>query len=284
MTQLKQRYMDYTQTERDGRLPVLDGARTLFVLIVGAYHIWQQSWLTPAIPWFGERISLDFLMRSGYIWVDALLLLSGFLLYLPYAEANEDGKSLPRVLPFYRNRLLRIAPSYYLNVLIMLFFVALPRGLYNSASGTLDSARLTKDLLAHATFTHNLFPFSYTGSPLNGTLWTLGVEMQFYLLFPFIARCFGKKPLLTYLAMAGIGVFLSLLCEHTAGYDAIFQPAARASGCVRQRHGGRLRIRGAQAAHEAGQVDGDSLHRAVLCGGVGDHYAAQGAGRHKRLR
>lgn len=204
MTQLKQRYMDYTQTERDGRLPVLDGARTLFVLIVGAYHIWQQSWLTPAIPWFGERISLDFLMRSGYIWVDALLLLSGFLLYLPYAEANEDGKSLPRVLPFYRNRLLRIAPSYYLNVLIMLFFVALPRGLYNSASGTLDSARLTKDLLAHATFTHNLFPFSYTGSPLNGTLWTLGVEMQFYLLFPFIARCFGKKPLLTYLAMASI--------------------------------------------------------------------------------
>ena len=201
MTTLKQRYINYTQTERDGRLPVLDGARTLFVLIVGAYHIWQQSWLTPVIPWPGGGISLDFLMRSGYIWVDALLLLSGFLLYLPYAEANEDGKKLPRVLPFYRNRLLRIAPSYYLNVLIMLFFVALPRGSYNTAAGTLNGARMTKDLLAHATFTHNLFQFSYTGSPLNGTLWTLGVEMQFYLLFPLVARCFGKKPLLTYLGM-----------------------------------------------------------------------------------
>ena len=202
MTTLKQRYINYTQTERDGRLPVLDGARTLFVLIVGAYHIWQQSWLTPVIPWFNGGVSLDFLMRSGYIWVDALLLLSGFLLYLPYAEANEDGKRLPRVLPFYRNRLLRIAPSYYLNVLIMLFFVALPRGSYNTAAGTLNGARMTKDLLAHATFTHNLFQFSYTGSPLNGTLWTLGVEMQFYLLFPLVARCFGKKPLLTYLGMA----------------------------------------------------------------------------------
>ena len=54
MTTLKQRYIDYTQTERDGRLPVLDGARTLFVLIVGAYHIWQQSWLTPHFKLFGQ--------------------------------------------------------------------------------------------------------------------------------------------------------------------------------------------------------------------------------------
>ena len=115
MTTLKQRYINYTQTERDGRLPVLDGARTLFVLIVGAYHIWQQSWLTPVIPWFNGGVSLDFLMRSGYIWVDALLLLSGFLLYLPYAEANEDGKRLPHVLPFYRNRLLRIAQENCLD-------------------------------------------------------------------------------------------------------------------------------------------------------------------------
>lgn len=202
MTGLQQRYIAYTETERDGRLPVLDGARTLFVLIVGWYHIWQQSWLTPGFLLFGRYISLDFLMRAGYIWVDALLLLSGFLLFLPYAEANENGKSLPRILPFYRNRFLRIAPSYYLNILVMLLFVALPKGLYNTHTGDLDGARLAKDLLAHATFTHSLFPFSYTGSPLNGTLWTLSVEMQFYLLFPLVARLFGKKPLWTYAGMA----------------------------------------------------------------------------------
>ena len=204
MTSLQQRYISYTETERDGRLPVLDGARTLFVLIVGWYHIWQQSWLTPGFRIFGKHISLDFLLRSGYIWVDALLLLSGFLLYLPYAEAGESSKKLPRVLPFYRNRFLRIAPSYYVNILVMLLFVALPKGLYNTQYGTMDSARLTKDLLAHATFTHSLFQFSYTGSPLNGTLWTLSVEMQFYLLFPLVARLFTKKPLWTYAGMAMI--------------------------------------------------------------------------------
>jgi len=205
MTRLKERYLNYTQTERDGRIPALDGARALFVFFVGYYHIWQQSWLTPAFFIGGQYFSLDFLVRSGYIWVDALLLLSGFLLYLPYAQAQEDEKALPRVLPFYRNRILRIVPSYYFNILIMLFFVALPQKLYMAGDRvTLDTTRMLKDLAAHATFTHTLFDFSYIGSPLNGSLWTLGVEMQFYLIFPLLARLFGKKPLLTYLGMTGV--------------------------------------------------------------------------------
>lgn len=201
---LKQKYIAYTQTERDGRLPALDGARALFVLLVGAYHIWQQSWLTPLIDFAGVRFSFDPLLRSGYIWVDAMLLLSGFLLYLPYAEASEDGRALPRVLPFYKKRALRIIPSYYLCILIMLFFAALPQGSFNNANGTLNAPRLYKDLAAHATFMHTLFRFSYTGTPLNGTLWTLGVEVQFYLIFPLVARLFRKRPGLTYAGMIAV--------------------------------------------------------------------------------
>lgn len=202
MSTLKQRFEAYTATERGGRLPALDGARALFVFFVAAFHIWQQSWLTPAFTVLGQRVSLDPLLRSGYIWVDAMLLLSGFLLYWPYAEAAESGKPLPRVLPFYRRRLLRIVPSYYLCVAVMLVFVALPKGSYHNPDGTLNAWHMGRDLLAHATFTHTLFPFSYTGSPLNGALWTLGVEMQFYLIFPFVARLFKKWPAPTYLALA----------------------------------------------------------------------------------
>ena len=35
MSGLVQRYLAYTETERDKRLPALDGARVLFVLFVG---------------------------------------------------------------------------------------------------------------------------------------------------------------------------------------------------------------------------------------------------------
>lgn len=179
----------YRGPQSEERVDVLDGIRVLFVLLVGWYHIWQQSWLTPHI---GE-ISLDFMVRSGYEWVDAMLLLSGFLLYLPYA----GGKKL-NVLQFYKKRAARIIPSYFLFILIMLFAVVFPQGGYQSVWEGV------RDILAHVTFTHNLFEFSYTGSPINGVVWTLAVEMQFYLLFPLLCVCFKKKPLLTWLCMSAV--------------------------------------------------------------------------------
>lgn len=187
-------YRDATQAQ-DGRIPALDGLRALMVLIVISFHIWQQSWLTPSIPWFGRRISLDFLLRSGYIWVDGMLLLSGFLLYLPYAQR---GRALPSTRQFYRRRFFRIVPTYLLNLLVVFLVVALPERRYATPSAA------TRDILAHVTFTHNLFPFSYVNTPLNGALWTLAVEVQFYLLFPLLARAFRRMPVVTYLGMAGV--------------------------------------------------------------------------------
>ncbi len=200
------------QTALDPRhLDVLDGVRALCVLLVAWFHIWQQSWLTPywtvsegqgflvdfllrmGVCTEGQTFSLDFLLRSGYLWVDGLILLSGFLLYLPYAQA---GNRLPAIGPFYKRRLIRILPSYLLCV-IPLFILACVRGRYGSA------ADAVQDLLAHLTFTFNLFRSTYFFSPINGALWTIAVEMQFYLLFPFLARAYRKAPLLTYVIMAG---------------------------------------------------------------------------------
>ena len=66
------------------------------------------------------------------------------------------------------------------------------------------------DLLSHLTFTQNLFPQAYTGTGLNVALWTVAVEMQFYLFFPFLSWAFEKKPALTYLSMVVLS-FLSKL-------------------------------------------------------------------------
>lgn len=184
-------FRPYTQAPDPAHIDVLDGFRVLCVFLVGWYHIWQQGWLTPSFVIAGRVISLDFLLRSGYLWVDGLLLLSGFLLYLPYTESSRN----PGILSFYKRRLIRILPSYLLCVL-PLFVIACVKGDYPSAGDAV------KDLAAHLTFTHTLFPFSYQNTPLNGALWTLGVEMQFYLLFPFLARAFKKHPAVTWLCMA----------------------------------------------------------------------------------
>ena len=69
--------------------------------------------------------------------------------------------------------------------------------------GFSDGGRLAKDLLAHLGFVHNLWNFSYNSTRLNVVLWTLAVEVQFYLLLPALAPVFRKHPLAVYLAMVG---------------------------------------------------------------------------------
>lgn len=191
MDQARIHWRSFSQAPDPKQIDVLFGVRALLVFLVGWYHIWQQAWLS-SLRLFGAEISVYPLVTTGYLWVDGLILLSGFLLYLPYAEA---GSRLPRIGAFYKRRLIRILPSYLLCVIPM-FVLACVQGRYSSG---LDAA---KDLAAHLTFTHNLFPFSYFSSPINGALWTLAVEMQFYLLFPFLAWAYKRWPLVTWLLLA----------------------------------------------------------------------------------
>ncbi len=178
---------------------VLDGVRALCVFFVAWFHVWQQSWLSPGFKWFGQTVSLDFVVRSGYIFVDGLILLSGFLLFLPYARHKAEGEKLPAIRDFYVKRVMRIVPSYYFCVFLMLFAVAIPQGRYASLGA------LLKDVLMHLTFTHTLSPETYLQTPLNGALWTLGVEMHAYIVFPLLAMGFVKKPWITASLMMGAG-------------------------------------------------------------------------------
>lgn len=178
---------------------VCDGLRTIAILIVGWFHIWQQSWLYPGIDLFGRHISFDPLVRSGYIWVDMMILISGFCLYLPWARRAKEGAAQLRAPDFYARRLIRIHPSYLLTLAIMLA-VALYTGAYSSKE------HLRLDLASHLTYTHMFFYNAYYATNLGGSLWTLAVEMQFYLIFPLLARAFERKPATTFCAMVGVSL------------------------------------------------------------------------------
>ena len=194
----------------------LYGFRVLMTLLVANFHIWQQSWLPQTVTLLGSRISFDYITRTGYIFVDGLILLSGFLLFLPHAGCRREGTKPPSVLAFYRNRLWRILPSYLLAVLAAYFLFALPQGSYAS-----EGARRL-DLWSHLTLTHTFFLQPYYGTPLNGVLWTVCIEMQFYLLFPLLARWTRKKPGLTLGLMMAAGwlyrAFIYYKVEDTAMY------------------------------------------------------------------
>ena len=186
-----------TGTPKKEYLAAADFLRVFSVGLVACFHIWQQSWLDPGFRAFGVYLDLQRIIRRGYMAVDLMLLLSGFLLYLPVARAARTGAPMPDTKEFYFRRAVRILPSYLAAIGIALAFALAGGGTF---------ASLGKDLLAHLTFTHTFWRETYQWTALNAGLWTLAVEMQFYLLFPPLSRAFRKKPWLTFAAMTAAGL------------------------------------------------------------------------------
>lgn len=194
---------DY-QTEH---IDVLDGIRAISILIVVWFHFWQQSWLMPIVGDF----NIDWIPRNGALLVDMMILLSGFCLFLPYARSMVYGTTTSTAKTFYVKRGARILPSYYFSVLLILFLFALPLKEYVSKEV------MWKDLITHFFFINNFSYDTLIGTKLNGVLWTVAVEVQFYLLFPLLAKCFQKRPVLTYSGMTMLGLVSSHLISKNWG-------------------------------------------------------------------
>lgn len=182
---------------------VLDGVRAMGVLTVVWFHFWQQTWLRPVVklPFTGWQLGLEWLPRSGYIMVDLLLVLSGFCLFLPIARQMARGEmnaGQVDVRAFYRRRAMRILPSYYFCILLILFAVVLPTWPYTNA------AEFWRDLLANLTMTQTFFAETFFFTKFNVVLWTVCIEMQFYLLFPLLARVFARRPVASAALMIGV--------------------------------------------------------------------------------
>ena len=185
-----------------GRIPELDGLRVLMIFIVSWFHIWQQSWLEPSFEIGGVWFSLDHIARSGYVWVDATILLSAFLMALPLARKQAAGAADPlegfSAREFYLRKARRILPGYGFILLVVFFGICLPWNLYYG-----NGPYIVKDLFTHFTL---IFPFwrdTYIYTPLGAASWTLAVVALGYLLFPLTARSLQKHPARVLCAMAG---------------------------------------------------------------------------------
>ncbi len=188
---------DYDADIFPRRYDFLDGIRGLSILLVVIFHIWQQSWMWPTFYIGNITINLNHFALAGFMGVEALFVLSGFCLFLPYAKACFTGKEYKvRPWTFYKKRLLRIVPSYFISIALLLVF---DKSVY---IGT--GVEFVQNLLGHLLFVENMMtPFG--GSYINVVYWSLAVEMQFYILFPLIAGLMRRHPHLTMLVVALIG-------------------------------------------------------------------------------
>ena len=100
-----------------GRLHGVEGLRGVAALAVLAYHVWLFGPLGHlALPGPAERVAAD--LRFGLI---LFFVLSGFLLFRPFAAAALTGSSRPRTRAYLTNRALRILPAYWAILLLVGF-------------------------------------------------------------------------------------------------------------------------------------------------------------------
>ncbi|MEU9166750.1 acyltransferase [Streptomyces sp. NPDC048420] len=147
---------------RAGRVSGLDGLRTLAVALVVVYHVERD-----VVP-------------GGSVAVDVFFTISGFVITrLLLAEyVRHGGISL---MSFYRRRWLRLVPA----MLAMCAFCAV-LGMTTSLSGfagSVQAAGLSATFLTNVVRAMETGPYSGLTAPLAHT-WSLGVEEQFYLLWP----------------------------------------------------------------------------------------------------
>ena len=198
--------------QRSDYIGILNGIRAYSILIVAGFHSWQQSWLQNLFPsnLLGVRnFSLNWVPRTGYMFVDVMLLISGFCLFLPYARQMTDplAPEPDNLRTFFKKRAARILPSYYLCLLLYLIFWVRP-------SDYANIKQYLQDIFAHLTFTQTFWPESYIGTKFPTALWTLGVEMQFYLVFPLLARVFRRFPLVCWAVLSVLAQVYIVLFAH----------------------------------------------------------------------
>lgn len=178
-----------------GRLPSLDGLRALAILLVLGSHFLY----TAGFPF--DAHSLAFVFLDGELGVRIFFVISGFIITRLLLDEDREYGSISLRL-FYFRRALRILPVYYGYLSILAVF--------SMAGRYSDSA---SSWLGCLTFTRNLIG---RGNSATEHFWSLSVEEQFYLCWPFLflSLRLGKRRLLALIVLLVVTV-LAVAVRHS---------------------------------------------------------------------
>jgi peptidoglycan/LPS O-acetylase OafA/YrhL len=185
------------------RFTELDSVRALAALWVFAYHVWQFGG-SPLLPFSFAGLSFDLFapIHHGPAGVDVFMVLSGFCLFWPLTKNQFffDWKEYAlrrarRILPAYYG-----AMAYAILAPVLLVFIVRLAG-WQANSQPLPSLR---QIVSHLFLIHTLFRDTWDG--ITGAFWSMGLEAQFYVVFPFLAWAWSRIGVraIAYAALASL--------------------------------------------------------------------------------
>ena len=190
--------------------PEIDGLRAFAVLSVVAFHAFP-SWL-----------------KGGFIGVDVFFVISGFLITSNIFESLDKGQF--RFTDFFSRRIRRIFPALIFVMACSLFF-----GWFALLAD--EFAQLGKHVASGAAFITNFILVDESGYFDNAAeakpmlhLWSLAVEEQFYIIWPFLLWFAWRRKLnlLTVtIFVAVLSFYLNLRFVKSYPTETFFWPVGR---------------------------------------------------------
>jgi peptidoglycan/LPS O-acetylase OafA/YrhL len=181
-----------TGASQPSRIGGLDLLRALAALMVLVCHVMDMGGLLSAglALWLG---------RTGRC---LFLVLSGFLLFLPYARAAYAPGAKIDAAAYALKRVLRLLPLYVTAVLVFALIGVFRHWPDNG-----------KNLLYHLLFVHIYDPATFGG--LSGPLWFIAVIAHWYVVLPFIGWAWLK---LRHRLVVWSAVALALAAAHAVAW------------------------------------------------------------------
>lgn len=154
-----------------GRFGALDGVRGVAALLVLVSHVGYES---------GRSLSGIFggLLSRAEIGVTIFFVLSGFLLYRPFALNHLTGREAPRIGRYFWRRSIRILPAYWVALLVV--------------SLTLHRHDITPRIAVVDALLVQIYQPGYLLDQLAQT-WTLATEASWYVLLPILALALRRR-------------------------------------------------------------------------------------------
>lgn len=155
--------------------PDIDGLRAVAMLSVVAFHA-------------------DFGLRGGFTGVDVFFVISGYLITsILFMEFATDQRISFK--HFYARRLARIAPS-----LVLVVIAVMAIGAITLSTSTFEVHALAKSGVAALLFSSNLYFLAIANDYFAGAAsvtpllhtWSLGIEEQYYIVWPILLSLVGK--------------------------------------------------------------------------------------------
>ncbi len=199
------------------RFPCFDGLRAIAAVGILVHHtaFASQAALSSLGPYFAELT----------VGVFIFFVISGFLLYYPFARAHLSTRPPPEARGFWVRRASRIYPGYWVALIFGLYL--LPAHLFDFPN--LRIASLNFLLLQRYTTSASVF----AGLPQS---WTLVVEVSFYIFVPIYAwilsRAVRRPSLRTELAGIAFLVVVGIGVQYWSTWWTVWQPLNVLPYCI----------------------------------------------------